>query len=79
MRITGPHLNRRRFLSVTGAALGAAPFHALAGCVEANRGQQAAAAGAAPAVDAGYGPLQPGRDETTGLPLLELPAGFRYL
>ena len=28
---------------------------------------------------AGYGPLQPARDETTGLPLLRLPAGFRYL
>ena len=68
-------LNRRRFLSVTGAALGAAPFHALAGCVEATGGQS----GAAPAADAGYGPLQPVRDETTGLPLLDLPAGFRYL
>ena len=79
MRIRAPHLNRRRFLSVTGAALGAAPLHALAGCVEANRGQPAATAGAVPAVDAGYGPLQPVRDETTGLPLLELPAGFRYL
>ena len=79
MRIRTSGLNRRRFLSVAGAALGAAPFHALAGCVEANRGQPAAAAGAVPAVDAGYGPLQPVRDETTGLPLLELPAGFRYL
>jgi secreted PhoX family phosphatase len=28
---------------------------------------------------AGYGPLQPAKDETTGLPLLHLPAGFRYL
>ena len=27
----------------------------------------------------GYGPLEPVRDETTGLPLLHLPAGFRYL
>jgi secreted PhoX family phosphatase len=27
----------------------------------------------------GYGPLVPAFDETTGLPLLELPAGFRYL
>jgi len=26
-----------------------------------------------------YGPLYPVRDETTGLPLLELPRGFRYL
>ena len=72
-----PSVNRRRFLSVTGAALGAAPFHALAGCVEAERGQPAA--GAALPAGVGYGPLQPVRDETTGLPLLELPAGFRYL
>ena len=28
---------------------------------------------------AGYGPLRPAKDETTGLPLLHLPAGFRYL
>lgn len=27
----------------------------------------------------GYGPLRPALDETTGLPLLELPEGFRYL
>ena len=76
MRGRRTSLNRRRFLSVAGAALGAAPLRALAGRVEANRGQPAAAA---PAADAGYGPLRPVRDETTGLPLLELPAGFRYL
>ena len=29
--------------------------------------------------EADYGPLRPVRDETTGLPLLHLPAGFRYL
>lgn len=28
--------------------------------------------------DLGYGPLQPVTDETTGLPLLRLPEGFRY-
>lgn len=28
--------------------------------------------------DPGYGPLQPVKDEATGLPLLELPEGFRY-
>src|SRR5262245_17913849 len=27
----------------------------------------------------GYGPLRPMRDETTGLPLIRLPSGFRYL
>ena len=28
--------------------------------------------------DLGYGPLQPVNDESTGLPLLQLPEGFRY-
>src|SRR5262245_50353560 len=26
-----------------------------------------------------YGPIRPARDESTGLPLLQLPDGFRYL
>ena len=69
-------LGRRNFLSLTGAALGAAPFHALARrAAAAGRGQAPAGGRSA----AGYGPLRPVRDETTGLPLLHLPAGFRYL
>ena len=67
-------LDRREFLSLTGAALGAAPFHALA-C------RHAGALGpdlAVPAAE-GHGELAPVRDETTGLPLLNLPSGFRYL
>ena len=28
--------------------------------------------------DQGYGPLRPVKDETTGVPLLQLPEGFRY-
>ena len=73
-----PHPGRRAFLTLTGAALGAAPLHALSSrAAAAIRGQS-------PAVgrtrgEAGYGPLGPVRDETTGLPLLHLPAGFRYL
>lgn len=35
-------------------------------------------AGLPAASEAGYGPLSPVRDTTTGLPLLELPEGFRY-
>lgn len=37
-----------------------------------------AAAGRLAPDDLGYGPLQPVTDETTGLPLLQLPDGFRY-
>ena len=70
-------VDRRSFLSLTGAALSAAPFHALAGRVAAAGGQ--APAGAPTRDEVGYGPLRPVRDETTGLPLLHLPAGFRYL
>ena len=79
MRSRSPRLNRRGFLAATGAALGAAPFHALAGCIQASRDEPGSAAGPAPAADVGYGPLRPVKDETTGLPLLQLPAGFRYL
>ena len=79
MRVSLPRVNRRTFLAATGAALGAAPFYALAGCTEGGRGQAAATGGTGPSADVGYGPLQPVRDETTGLPLLQLPAGFRYL
>ena len=65
-------LNRREFLSLTGAALGAAPFHALA-CRHAGVLRPDTTVSAD-----GYGPLAPVRDETTGLPLLQLPGGFRY-
>lgn len=34
---------------------------------------------ASPSVDSPYGPTFPTHDETTGLPLIELPVGFRYL
>jgi secreted PhoX family phosphatase len=64
-------LDRRSFLR-GGAALAAwsatslaQPFEALAA-----RGDSEAR---------GYGPLRPVRDDTTGLPLLELPVGFRYV
>ena len=78
MPATSPRLDRRTFLTLTGIALGAAPFHALASrAATATRGQ--VPAGGRTRDEAGYGPLQPVRDETTGLPLLHLPAGFRYL
>ena len=76
---TQPHgVNRRTFLSLTGVALGAAPFHALASRAAAATRGQSSVGGRTPG-EVGYGPLRPVRDETTGLPLLHLPAGFRYL
>ena len=69
--------SRRRFLTSAGAFLGAAPFHALA-CRVAETGGAPPAAEAG-ASDDGYGPLGPVADGTTGLPLLLLPAGFRYV
>ena len=78
MPAKSPRVDRRTFLSLTGAALGAAPFHALAGrAAAATHGQSSS--GVRTAGEVGYGPLQPVRDETTGLPLLHLPASFRYL
>jgi hypothetical protein len=71
-------LARRTFLSLAGTALGTAGFHALANRAAAATHGQAASGGRTPEA-AGYGPLRPIRDETTGLPLLHLPAGFRYL
>jgi secreted PhoX family phosphatase len=64
------HFNRRAFLRASGMAAFAAPLHALGSRLEARL----------PAIDAlGYGRLRPVKDATTGLPLLELPDGFRYL
>ncbi len=73
-----PPVDRRTFLSIAAGAAAAAPFHALAhraAAAAGGRGRTAAQARG----EAGYGPLQAVRDETTGLPLLHLPAGFRYL
>lgn len=61
--------SRRAFLVTTGLAAFAVPLHALRGRIDAGL----------TALDVGYGPLRAARDATTGLPLLELPDGFRYL
>ncbi len=74
-------LDRRKFLQhgavVTAGTLLAGGTHALAahGALAApgRRGQQVQAPN-----NGGYGPLQPTPDNTTGLPLLSLPAGFEY-
>ncbi len=62
---------RRRFLRQVSIAGGAALSLSPLGRLLAQAGSQAAAA-------SGYGPLKAVRDSNTGLPLLRLPAGFRY-
>ena len=65
--------SRRRFLRVTGAAVAAAPFHALS---------LSCSPGSSARVERDphprYGPLASAEDRTTGFPLLLLPAGFTY-
>jgi len=63
-------VSRRSFLLLGGVAAFAAPLQALRSRLDAGL----------PAADGlGYGALRPVKDATTGLPLLELPEGFRYL
>lgn len=68
-------MNRRSFLSGAAVAAAAIPFHALVARAQGpdHRG------GVRRGHTSGYGPLFPTRDETTGLPLVALPEGFRYL
>jgi secreted PhoX family phosphatase len=63
-------LSRRSFLRTAGAASFATPLDALRSRLEA---------GVAARSELGYGPLHLVDDATTGLPLLELPEGFRYM
>src|SRR5688572_10592191 len=64
-------MDRRAFLKSTAAAAAAIPLHALV----------ARASTLAPGRlrTTGYGPLVDALDEATGLPLLKLPEGFRYV
>jgi secreted PhoX family phosphatase len=62
-------LSRRSFLLTTGAAF-TTPLDALRSRLEA---------GVLAPEELGYGPLRQVKDAITGLPLLELPEGFRYL
>ena len=64
-----PMISRRNFLLSTGLAAFAAPLHAFQARLWAGDSLRAL----------GYGPLVPAVDQTTGLKLLELPEGFRYL
>lgn len=71
--------SRRSLLLGGGAAIAAAfggPITAMAKRVEYREG--CAAADASVQIDSPYGALAPVADQTTGLPLIELPEGFRY-
>jgi uncharacterized repeat protein (TIGR03803 family) len=71
----GSRLDRRSFLARSAVAAGigvAVPLTSLLA-----RGPDRPRNGRGPSPD--YGPLQEAIDETTGLPLLQLPADFRYL
>src|SRR5918992_2492312 len=63
-------IDRRSFLISAASAAFATPLEALGARLRAGL----------PMADSrGYGTLTPVKDATTGLPLLELPQGFRYL
>ena len=66
----------RRTLLARGAMVGGALW---AGSLQAFMARRARGAAAAAVAVSPYGPIAPVADETTGLPLLQLPAGFRYL
>ena len=68
-------MNRRSFLSRTAVATGISVATPLTSLLA--RGPQQPRRGRGPSPD--YGPLFDAIDETTGLPLLRLPADFRYL
>lgn len=65
-----PTIPRRAFLASAGVLPFVAPLQAL---LEGTR------QGLRADISPGYGPLAPVKDAATGLPLLELPEGFRYV
>jgi len=73
----GAQFSRRQLLKGSAAAMAMGTI----GSIGALSSRQALAAGdpvrLAP-INSPYGPLSPVADETTGLPLLQLPPGFRY-
>jgi secreted PhoX family phosphatase len=69
-----PVINRRSFLKSTAAAAASVPFHALIARAATLSGSNARVLRRA-----GYGPLVDVLDDTTGLPLVKLPEGFRYV
>jgi len=70
------HADRRRFLRNSGAVAAATLTGTLGAYV--RRAEAAACGGFSGHASGPYGPIAPVADQTTGLPLLQLPAGFRY-
>jgi len=68
-------IDRRSFLKGAAAAAAAVPLQALVARAETLSGRGAARI----LRTAGYGPLVEALDDATGLPLLKLPEGFRYV
>ncbi|MBL0943612.1 MAG: DUF839 domain-containing protein [Hydrogenophaga sp.] len=72
---------RQLLLGGTGAAVAAAfggPIAALANTVDQAYAAQCLPDDASVRTDSPYGPVAPVNDQTTGLPLVQLPAGFTY-
>lgn len=72
---TSPFAPSRRSLLKGAGAAAALPF---IGALSALHAREALAAGTTQRVASPYGPIAPVNDLTTGLPLLQLPAGFTY-
>lgn len=68
-------MDRRSFLKSAATAAAAVPFHALVVRAEAL----SSGSGLSALRTRGYGPLRETLDAATGLPLLKLPEGFRYV
>jgi secreted PhoX family phosphatase len=68
-------INRRSFLKTAAAAAAAVPLQALVARADVLSSSTSSMRGLRKAA---YGSLQPVMDEATGLPLLQLPGGFRY-
>ncbi len=68
---------RRSFLQGSGA-LAAATFTSTLTALHARNVEAAACSGFSGQVVGPYGPIAPVLDQSTGLPLLQLPAGFQY-
>ena len=68
---------RRSFLQGS-SALAAASFTGTLAALYARNAEAAACGGFSGQVAGPYGPIAPVNDQSTGLPLLQLPAGFQY-
>ena len=68
---------RRSFLQGSGA-LAVATFTSTLAALHARNAEAAACGSVSGQVAGPYGPIAPVADQSTGLPLLQLPAGFRY-